>query len=489
MKRTTVPIACLLAGLTLVFSPVSGDPLSNNGDSSPAAGQQIPVLPTSNSSNSGAATTPGGSASPTTTPNSPSTSPTSNTPDGLKDSGGGLWDQDTLTGDWGGLRKTLESDGFKVTPTWTQEFFGNPTGGIKQGIEENGLFNVALDFDLGQMTDGAVQDLSIHTNAMYIYGPGLSPGYVGDFSNTSNIQGYNTVRLQELWLQKWFWDKRLSLKVGNIAIDTEFFQSSSASLFINGTFGTFDLIANNISNAPVYPLASPGVRLQFLPTSKFYVMSGVYSMNLNETQPTDAHGTDFAMDGHSGLLVMSEAGFLLNQSPNDRGLQGTYRIGSLVETANWYNWGSQAQNALGTGNLQGAGANYSVYGIIDQQIYSEEDKTISLFMRGGGAPSNVNFVNAYIEGGFNFAGFIPGRANDIAGIGMAHAHVSGNFSDSQVLQGGMAYTEESVLETTYKAQINPWWTVQPDFQYIMNPSGVVGSHNAVVLGVRTSVAF
>ena len=107
---------------------------------------------------------------------------------------------------------------------------------------------------------------------------------MGDFSNTSNLAAYNTVRLQELWLQKEFWEKRISLKVGNMAVDNEFFQSSSAALFINGTFGAFTFIGSNVPNAPVYPVASPGVRIQFLPTSKFYVMAGVYGMD-NNSEP------------------------------------------------------------------------------------------------------------------------------------------------------------------------------------------------------------
>ncbi len=474
MNRTTTPLACLFLGMMLTSHSVFGAP----------AGTDAPVLPTSSTADSGPTptTTPGSSASPIGTPTMP---------EGLTGAGeANFWKQDTLTGDWDGFRKNLENDGLKITPTWIGEVMGNPRGGAAQGVTEDGVFNVALDFGLERMSGGAVNDLTIHANALYLYGPGVSPKYVGDFSNTSNIQGYNTIRLQELWLQKWFWEKRLSVKVGNIAVDTEFFQSSSSSLFINSTFGTPDLIANNIDNAPVYPVASPGVRIQFLPTSQYYVMAGVYGMDLNSTPATDNHnGTHFAMNGSSGMLVMSEAGYLLNQSPNDRGLQGTYRLGSFVETANWNNWGSQAAFANGTGSLQSAGTNFGIYGVMDQQIYAKDDSAISLFVCGGGAPSNVNFVNAYIDGGFNFTGFIPGRANDIAGLALAHAHVSGNFSDSQVLQGSAPFTEESVLEATYKVQVTPWWTIQPDFQYVMNPSGVVGSPNAVVLGVRTSVAF
>jgi porin len=55
--------------------------------------------------------------------------------------------------------------------------------------------------------------------------------------------------------------------------------------------------------------------------------------------------------------------------------------------------------------------------------------------------------------------------------------------------GGRPSTAETVIEATYKAQIAPWWTIQPDLQYIVTPSGVQGSQNAVVVGLRTNVAF
>ena len=64
----------------------------------------------------------------------------------------GFWDQDTLNGDWGGLRKELEDDGFKVTPSYTALVIGNPSGGVRQGVVTDGLVNMQLDFDLEKMT-------------------------------------------------------------------------------------------------------------------------------------------------------------------------------------------------------------------------------------------------------------------------------------------------------------------------------------------------
>jgi porin len=232
------------------------------------------------------------------------------------------------------------------------------------------------------------------------------------------------------------------------------------------------------------------VRLQLLPTPQTYLMTGFFGQD-DDANPatTDQHGLRFALDSDSGMLVMTEAGYLLNQQPNDKGLQGTYRIGSWLDTGSHTTFISQANYNNGTGPEQAAGTNYGIYGVLDQQLYSVDNRVISLFVRSGGAPSNTNFVDYYVDGGFNFTGFIPGRANDVAGIAVARSHVSDDYSDAQVLQGDPPSTAETVIEATYKYQVAPWWSVQPDFQYIVTPSGVEGSHNAVVLGLRADVAF
>ncbi len=433
--------------------------------------------------------TPSGQAPAGASPAPTATQTPANTPANTE---GGFWTQDTLTGDWGGARKTLQDNGFALTPVYTGEVFGNSSGGRAQGLIYDGLLNVALDLDLDKMSGGDVPDTTLHANMLYLHGAGLSAGFVGDFSDTSNIAGFNSVRLQELWLQKWLWQKRFSVKLGNIAVDSEFFQSASASLFINGTFGAFNLIELNVPNAPVYPLASPGIRFQFLPTPSVYIMVGVFGMDVNSDPSTNnQNGIRFALNSSSGILLMSETGYLLNQGPNDHGLQGAYRLGSFLHTDNDPIFASEAAAANGTGELRGGGTSYAIYGVVDQQISSEGDHAISFFVRSGGAPASTNFIDWYAEGGFNFNGWLPWRKDDVAGVGIARSHVSGDFNNSLLAQGeAEPFTAETVIEATYKAQITPWWSIQPDFQYIVTPGGeerVTG--NATVFGLRTTVAF
>ena len=56
---------------------------------------------------------------------------------------------------------------------------------------------------------------------------------------------------------------------------------------------------------------------------------------------------------------------------------------------------------------------------------------------------------------------------------------------------------EALLELTYVAQLAPWWTMQPDIQYIIRPGGNVPDPNdpaaavgnAFVIGLRSTLRF
>lgn len=411
-----------------------------------------------------------------------------NRPEGLNGEPTGLWEQSTLTGDWGGLRGELEEKGITLTPQYIGEFFGN-AGGADQGAIADGLLNVALDLDLERLT-GFWKDATFHANALYIYGTSLSSRYVGDFSNTSNIAGYNSVRLQEIWLDQNFWRKRFSIRAGLLAADTEFFTSDSSGLFLNGTFGAFNLIGANFTNAPLYPVANPGLRLNLAPTSNFYVKAAVFGMDSgSDPAGNNQHGAHFHINARDGALFVLEIAYLVNQSPNDRGRQGTYKIGSIIQHGGYTTFASQAQDELGLGSLSSHGTNYALYAAADQQLYVSGGKIITAFARGGFAPARYSFVDRYVDAGFNFTGFLPGRAADVAGLAIAYSGVSDRFSDAQELLGQGRFTSETVLEATYKIQLAGWWSLQPDVQYTINPSGAVGANDAFVFGVRTSVQF
>lgn len=119
-----------------------------------------------------------------------------------------------------------------------------------------------------------------------------------------------------------------------------------------------------------------------------------------------------------------------------------------------------------------------------------------------GAPGTYNVSNLFIEGGLNWMSPFPGRANDIFGVGVAYLGISPaarRFSRDVIFytgSGSVYASNETVVEATYLFQVAPWWTLQPDAQFVVNPgAGIPGTagqaplHNAFVAGVRATITF
>ncbi len=115
-----------------------------------------------------------------------------------------------------------------------------------------------------------------------------------------------------------------------------------------------------------------------------------------------------------------------------------------------------------------------------------------------------NPVSFSLDAGLNLHDPFSGRDNDAFGveIGVAQASsgASGYARDLRFYQPTV-YTPtrraETFLEATYMAQITPWWQVQPDIQYFVDPGAGIANpndlaqkiKNELVFGLRTNVTF
>jgi len=395
------------------------------------------------------------------------------------------WERDTYSGDWSGWRDKLKDAGFIFNPVYEAEAFGSAGGG-HGGVISDGLLDLEFDFDLERLTHiwpGAL----FHFNLLDIYGSSLSHKFLGDISGTSNLAAFNTFRLQEMWLEQNFWNKRASIRAGMLAADAEFFESKASNLELNGTFGTFTLLTANFKNAPAYPLAAPAVRLDLTPVPVLDFKAGVFAPNVDAAKNT--HGTDFSVNPKDGALVALETSYLLNQAPNDHGLIGTYTVGAFIQQGDYASWASQAAHALDPARPLVFGANYMAYGVADQEVFNNGRFTAEAFAHAGFASSSFSLVQNYCDAGVDLIGLLPNRGHDHAGLAVARSGISQQFSHSREEQGKPGSSAETVIELTYKYQLTQWGSIQPDFQYLINPSGVTGSRNAFVFGLRTTIVF
>lgn len=409
----------------------------------------------------------------------------------------------TLTGDWNGARTALADKGVTVFSNWIVDALGNTSGGLRQGAAMDGQFELELTFDLDKLAGW--KGASFVASLYWLQGSNLSTD-VGNLLTLTNIAGQDGARLGEFYLENHFADDTLITRIGQIAADEEFWISDSAGLFINSTFGWPGINGVDLpAGGPADPLATPGVWVKWAPDASFYVQAAAFNGNPLGGANGNADGLDFPLD--DGVFAILEATYI-HKGAN--GLTGTFRLGGWYGSQS-YDDLSLAANGVSLADPAAAGGplthqgNYSLYAIADQELWRSGASTLSGFVRVAGAPANRSEVSFYVDTGLVLAGPLPGRPDDIAGIGFAYAKISPDLASldrtTNALTGlnGPVQDYEAVLEVTYQAAVTPWLSVQPFFQYVFHPGGNVpnpdGSNptqalqDAAVFGVRSTVTF
>ncbi|MBV6303517.1 carbohydrate porin [Candidimonas humi] len=425
-----------------------------------------------------------------------------------------IWERSTLTGDWGGVRSDLSDHGVDLSLNYIGETFGVLSGGLDRKQSYEGRVELSVDADLQKLMNW--EGGKAHFTIYNIHNGGKDTAQnVGSIADPSNIDAHPTTRLFTAWLEQSLFNDRFSLRVGQLAADDEFLTSDTAAGLVNGTFGWAGLMAANMTNGgPAYPLATPGARLKFKASDQLTALVGVFNGDPagndcdGDPQTCNRHGTKFPLDG--GTLLIGELQYGINQSKNASGLPGTYKLGT------WYSDHRFADQRYG---LDAAGGvvsladptldraknhhgDWGLYGVADQMIWRGHDSSVNAFVRGGFSPANRNLLSYYVDGGLGWKGLIKGRPDDTLTLGVAYAKISSDAIDADrdaLALSGPPYavrSSETVFELNYTAHITPWWTIQPDVQYILHPNGgqnpddpTRGLNHAFIAGLRTTIAF
>jgi porin len=421
-------------------------------------------------------------------------------------------------GDPLGLRPVLKEQGIEYSLTYIADVRGNPFGGIRQGAAVEDRLNLRLNLDLQKLVgwEGA----TAHTNAYFIHGTGLSRYYVGNLLTTSAIEALPSTRLYVLWLDQKLIEGKLTIRGGQLAADTEFIVSQTATLFMNSTFGWPAITGLNLpSGGPAYPLAAPGIRAKYSPDDKFSLQMGVFDgdpAGANRPGPDpdpqrlNRTGTNFRTNDPA--FVIAEAAYAYNTDNDPKTLPGTVTLGG------WQNYGRfddlrsdttgrSLADPSSAGIARRLRGNAGIYGILDQTLYREadkEDEGVSAFVRASFSPTRSSLIDYYVDAGVAYRGLFEGRDSDTVGLSVAYAHISSDARradrDANIYSGLSVPLRkfETVFEATYQALVVPGFTVQPDFQYIVRPGAGIANpndpsahrvKNATVFGARATVQY
>src|SRR6516165_2383800 len=425
----------------------------------------------------------------------------------------GLFEQDRLTGDWGGARKQWQDAGIDFGINDTAETLSNLTGGVRQLTIYQGLLDVSLTLDLEKLAKwpGA----SFYIDGYQISGRGLSKNAIGNLLTVSSIEALPSTRLHDLWLQQEFLDRQASLRVGQIALDDEFYISQYSAGFVNSTFGCPDIWSTDLpSGGPCYPFATPGTRFRVAPTSNLTLSAAVFNGNPAPPGPEDpqvgnSSGTNFLI-GEGGFMPIAELAYSFDEEPIASNRLSDVKLGAWYHTADFPDLRRDSLgHSLADPNSSGIPAthagNFGAYLVLDKMLWRRPDTAtqgLAAFLRVGYAPPDRNLFSFEVDTGLTFKGLFPNRELDVLGAAAAYGRIgyARRLDRDEILFAGTGRTirdYEAVLELTYQAPIAPWWTLQPDLQMIFHPGAHIALPppapatraipNALVLGLRSTL--
>lgn len=353
------------------------------------------------------------------------------------------------------------NDFFSFEASYLGDNINNLKGGIKQGSCYLGMASLRFGIDLNK---AGIKGVEFFVNAANTHGTSPSSHLIGDMQVASNIDAGNHSFIQEFWIKKTF--KTLELTLGLQDLNVEFANSSYGSLFLNSSFGILPVISSNFA-APIFPLTTIGF------TSKWrYSDKATWILALYDGSPTDFDYNPYNLNWQflsgDGLLAISE----LQYSIKINELEGIYKAGlyshnHIVERG----LSNPMPDSLTTPLI-------GFYAYTDQTIWHHQNKSIGLFSQMGYSPSSNCENDFYFGFGFNYSGIFSKEGLDILGFACAHQKLSKQNKS------------ETSFELSYRYQLTKNIFLQPDIQYIVNPSGTTEKlKNSFVCSLRFGIDF
>lgn len=406
------------------------------------------------------------------------------------------WNWNAATGDWFGARPKLQDRGVEIFGgyNYTLQSAHSTSGSGESNWVYSGMLDYGVHLDLEKLIGwpGA----SVQTLWLWIHGNAIEESIQDDLLISSDLAGFETFRMLDLWFQQNLLDDRISLRLGQFTADTDFVRSAYSGVFLNRSLGWPAFLAANLpGGGPSVPLATLGVRLAVQPRDWLTLQSAIFQGNVYD-QETNPHGFLWNLNGDVGFFLINEVQLRWNASASSARLPGEVKAGFWTQT------GRSANPLSATTSC----ANFGGYVTFDQMLYREatfaeakvdgkappsspSPQGLGCFGRLGFAPPGRSLVDFYFDTGLVYTGLIPTRDEDRFGVALAYGQLSSGAGAIPTFRNSYGDGYQMVLEVTYQAQVTPWMSVQPDVQFIISPGSSLSNDNAVVLGGSVAIRF
>lgn len=379
------------------------------------------------------------------------------------------------TGDWGGARPWLDEHGMTFELSYSANFLQNLHGGLntRDANQYRGLLDLSLTLDTEAM--GLWEGGTIFLDFLEIHGRDISERHVGDFQALSNNDAPARTQLSEFWYEHSFFDGKVRIKLGKMDSNADFVAVDYGGEFIGSSAAVIPTVP-----MPTFPDPNIGFALFYEPVEWLALGAGVY-----DTEGVGGRaGFDTAFHDSNDSFSLVELKLRPTFNLWGQDLPGVYRVGGWYHSGSWDVFFNDIGGRLKPRTHRG---NAGLYLSFDQELLKEnpsaedDEQGLGAFFQFGWAPSSYNEITRYYGVGFQYVGLIPGRDEDVTGLAMYHASLSGKVQSLERRHS------ETAVELYHKLQLTPSLSLKPDIQYIVNPGG--DGKDAIVAGVRLEIAF
>jgi porin len=397
-----------------------------------------------------------------------------------------IWEQKYLTGDWGGHRTDLENKGVTFDLNYINDLQSDLTGNQTHHITNFGRIRGSVTIDLQKMANF---DGKFFVTGMWQFGKNIGAG-LNTFTSPSSIAGYNSFRLDEAWYEQGLLDHKIRVKVGQIAAVNDFGQTG---LFLMNDETGYSPNITFYPLQPFSPAGKPGVVLTFDPSGKdegIYIKGGAFTAYDNAYKP-DTSGLNWGDDFDHGAAGTFEIGY------NEKtAYPAVYKLGVSFSDLSRY-------SDLQTGEPKQG--NFTAYFTYQKTVWRPAlsngklnmDRGLDVLVQALGAPEDRNPIR--FEGllGAVYNGPFESRPQDKVGLGVIFADAGSALSSANKHSGAPgtgSLGTQVALELSYQYNPAPWFSIQPDLQYIVNPVGPNNPQSSnrdsiLIIGLRTVLRF
>lgn len=419
--------------------------------------------------------------------------------------------QDYMLGTWGGLRTDLAQHGVNFEFFYAGSVPDNLAGGLKTGAVYQGIVLSTVDLDSEKLL--GYEGGTLHASGLWIDGAGSFSGkYSGDYNRVNLLDFGHFLRLGELSYQQKFLDDKLSLRVGELSVDSDFCVAEYYTSFcqfslINQTW-FYPSFASNPFDVPGFPttshglattpLATPGAVVSWNPSRCVGLQAGLYDGSPDTTYT----GTRFDINQRNGALGYLELALRHHPATNDPAPGGTLKLGGFYHSSQFTDAHDGVFYAAGLDPApREHTGDYGLYVLAEQQLWLSHGKAdpaqrgLVGFARALGGPPDRGLTDLELDAGLVARGPLPSREWDSLAVAASYLQFSRGIRHAQqeldqLAPGSVVPVDyEGVLEVSYKAQLTAWWTLQPDIQYVVHPGGSAGTPNATVFILQTCLRF